>query len=125
MARHIIQNRLTDPADLQGFLASGYRYEADGSDSETMLFTRNYPEPDLRHGISKIRDNAADIMKAIHVETSLIPRQPARLVRIAGRNLAILPRPFVFPTLPTLARLHRMKRSFRPICPTAARLCRS
>ena len=44
MARHIIQNRLTDPADLQGFTAGGYRYEADGSDSETMLFTRNYPE---------------------------------------------------------------------------------
>ena len=44
MARHIIQNRLTDPADLQGFTAGGYRYEADGSDSETMLFTRDYPE---------------------------------------------------------------------------------
>ena len=44
MARHIVQNRLTDPADLQGFTAGGYHYEADGSDSETMLFTRDYPE---------------------------------------------------------------------------------
>ena len=44
MARHIVQNRLTDPVDLQGFTAGGYRYKADGSDSETMLFTRYYPE---------------------------------------------------------------------------------
>ena len=42
MARHIVQNRLTDPADLKGFTAGGYRYEADGSDSDTMLFTRGY-----------------------------------------------------------------------------------
>ena len=45
MARHIVQNRLTNPADLQGFTAGGYRYESYGSDSETMLFTRDYPEP--------------------------------------------------------------------------------
>ena len=44
MARHIVQNRLTDPADLQGFAAGGYRFEDEGSDSETMLFTRDYPE---------------------------------------------------------------------------------
>ena len=44
MARHIIQNRLTDPADLQGFSAGGYRFTADASDSETMVFMRDYPE---------------------------------------------------------------------------------
>ena len=44
MARHIVQNRLTESADLQGFSAGGYRYAADQSDSETMVFTRDYPE---------------------------------------------------------------------------------
>lgn len=44
MARHIVQNRLTDPADLQGFSAGGYRYEADASDSATMVFMRDYPK---------------------------------------------------------------------------------
>ena len=44
MARHIVQNRLTDPADLKGFSAGGYRYVADGSDSKTMVFERDYPE---------------------------------------------------------------------------------
>ena len=44
IARHIVQNHLTDPAELQGFTAGCYWFEAEGSDSETMLFTRNYPE---------------------------------------------------------------------------------
>ena len=43
MARYIVQNRLTAPADLQGFSAGGYRYAADASDSETMVFMRDYP----------------------------------------------------------------------------------
>ena len=44
MARHIVQNRLTDPADLQGFSAGGYRYEAEASDDATMVFMRDYPQ---------------------------------------------------------------------------------
>ena len=44
MARHIVQNRLSDMADLQGFSAGGYRYAAEASDGETIVFTRNYPE---------------------------------------------------------------------------------
>ena len=43
MARYIVQNRLTASADLQGFSAGGYRYAADASDSETMVFMRDYP----------------------------------------------------------------------------------
>ena len=43
MARHIVQNRLSAPADLQSFSAGGYRYAADASDSETMVFMRDYP----------------------------------------------------------------------------------
>ena len=43
MARYIVQNRLTAPADLPGFSAGGYRYAADASDSETMVFMRDYP----------------------------------------------------------------------------------
>ena len=44
MARHIVQKRLTDPVDLQGFTAGGYRYEAEGSNGEMMLFMRDYPK---------------------------------------------------------------------------------
>ena len=44
MARHIVPNRLSDMADLQGFSAGGYRYAADASDGETFVFTRDYPE---------------------------------------------------------------------------------
>jgi len=44
MARHIVQNRLTSPADLEGFSAGGYQYAADASDGETMVFMREYPE---------------------------------------------------------------------------------
>ena len=44
MARYVVQNRLTAATDLQGFSAGGYRYAADVSDSETMVFMRDYPE---------------------------------------------------------------------------------
>ena len=44
MARHIVQNRLSDPAELKGFSAGGYRYAADASDDATMVFLRDYPE---------------------------------------------------------------------------------
>ena len=44
MARYMVQNRLTDIADLQGFSAGGYRYDADGSAGDTIVFTRDYPE---------------------------------------------------------------------------------
>ena len=44
MARYIVQNRLSDMADLQDFSAGGYRYTAEASDDETIVFTRNYPE---------------------------------------------------------------------------------
>lgn len=44
MARHIVQNRLTSPADLKGFSAGGYHYVDDASDGETMVFMREYPE---------------------------------------------------------------------------------
>ena len=44
MARHIVQNRLTDLVDLQGFSAGGYRYTAEASDGETIVFTREHPQ---------------------------------------------------------------------------------
>lgn len=44
MARHIVQNRLTDPTDLQGFSVGGYRYTEDASNAESMVFIRDYPE---------------------------------------------------------------------------------
>ena len=44
MARHIVQNRLTDPTDLQGFSAGGYRYTEDASNAESMVFMRDYPD---------------------------------------------------------------------------------
>ena len=44
MARYVVQNRLTDIAGLQGFSAGGYRYDADGSAGDTIVFTRDYPE---------------------------------------------------------------------------------
>ena len=44
MARHIVQNRLTDLVDLQGFSAGGYRFTAEASDGETIVFTREHPQ---------------------------------------------------------------------------------
>ena len=43
MARYIMQNALTEPADLTGFSLGGYRYEAEGSKEGEMLFLREYP----------------------------------------------------------------------------------
>ena len=43
MARYIMQNALTDPADLRDFSLGGYRYEADGAQDGEMLFLRDYP----------------------------------------------------------------------------------
>ncbi|MEX0502548.1 peroxide stress protein YaaA [Alphaproteobacteria bacterium LSUCC0719] len=44
MARHIVQNRLTDPADLKSFSVGGYQYVAEASDSATMVFERDHPD---------------------------------------------------------------------------------
>ena len=43
MARYIITNRLTDPNDVKGFSAGGYRYDPDLSDGDTWAFVRDYP----------------------------------------------------------------------------------
>ena len=41
MTDYIIKNRITNPADLEGFDLEGYRFEADMSDDETLTFTLN------------------------------------------------------------------------------------
>lgn len=43
MARYIIQNALTDPADLVHFSVGGYRFEPEGAGGGEMLFLREYP----------------------------------------------------------------------------------
>ena len=43
MARFIVQNRLRDPADIQGFDLGGYAYQADLSTSDKPVFVRPYP----------------------------------------------------------------------------------
>lgn len=43
MARHIVENRLTDPEDIKGFSAGGYAYDADLSDGDKWVFLRDYP----------------------------------------------------------------------------------
>lgn len=45
MARFIIENRLTDPADLAGFTAGGYQFDPDQSTPDRPVFIRDYPEP--------------------------------------------------------------------------------
>ena len=40
MARFIVQKRLTERADLQGFNAGGYRYQPDLSDADNLVFLR-------------------------------------------------------------------------------------
>jgi cytoplasmic iron level regulating protein YaaA (DUF328/UPF0246 family) len=40
MARHIVVNRIQDPADLKGFTAGGYSYQADSSTAQTWVFSR-------------------------------------------------------------------------------------
>ena len=43
MARFIIENALTAPADLKSFSLGGYRYEAGDTKEGEMLFLRDYP----------------------------------------------------------------------------------
>ncbi len=45
MARWVIENRITDPADLVKFNAGGYRFEEAGSKDGDLLFTRPQPAP--------------------------------------------------------------------------------
>ncbi|WP_149141380.1 peroxide stress protein YaaA [Gemmobacter caeruleus] len=40
LARHVMIHRLTDPADLRGFTAGGYRFDAAQSQPETLVFRR-------------------------------------------------------------------------------------
>lgn len=44
MARWIIENRITDPDRLKDFDVEGYRYDAEGSSPDKLLFTRPQPE---------------------------------------------------------------------------------
>ena len=48
MARWIIENRIEDPARLKDFNVEGYRYDAEGSSEDRLLFTR--PQPALKKG---------------------------------------------------------------------------
>ena len=43
MARHIVQNRLTDPQDLRSFETGGYAYQPDLSTDDKPVFVRPYP----------------------------------------------------------------------------------
>lgn len=43
MARHIIQNRLTDAEDVTGFTSGGYVYQPGLSTSDKPVFVRDYP----------------------------------------------------------------------------------
>lgn len=43
MARFIVQNRLTQPEEMQGFATGGYAFEADMSTPERPVFLRDYP----------------------------------------------------------------------------------
>lgn len=43
MARHIIENRLSNPADLHGFTTSGYAFREDLSKPDAPVFVRDYP----------------------------------------------------------------------------------
>lgn len=45
MARHIIQQRLTNPEHLSGFTSGGYRFRADLSDADNLVFSRPKPPP--------------------------------------------------------------------------------
>ena len=40
MARYVVENRITDPADLKGFNLDGYKYYAAGSKPEKPIFRR-------------------------------------------------------------------------------------
>ena len=43
MARHILDNRVTDMAGITAFDADGYRYQPDLSDDARLVFVRPYP----------------------------------------------------------------------------------
>jgi cytoplasmic iron level regulating protein YaaA (DUF328/UPF0246 family) len=43
MARFVIQNRLTNPADLTGFETGGYQFDPDQSSETRPVFVRSYP----------------------------------------------------------------------------------
>ena len=45
MARHIIENRVTDMDGLKAFTAGGYAYEPDLSEGNKLTFVREYPTP--------------------------------------------------------------------------------
>ncbi|TMV59073.1 peroxide stress protein YaaA, partial [Thioclava sp. BHET1] len=40
MARHVVENRLTDAKDLQGFESGGYRFRPEGSTETRLIFQR-------------------------------------------------------------------------------------
>ncbi|SEW45421.1 hypothetical protein SAMN04488515_3329 [Cognatiyoonia koreensis] len=44
MARYIIENRITDVADIKGFNTGGYTFDGDLSDENGWVFLRDYPE---------------------------------------------------------------------------------
>lgn len=44
MARHVIENRLTDPADLEGFAAGGYAFDPGRSTPDGPVFVRSRPD---------------------------------------------------------------------------------
>ena len=44
LARYVVEERVTDPSDLAGFEAGGYRLDGDQSTEDRPVFTRPYPE---------------------------------------------------------------------------------
>ena len=45
MARHIVENRVTDMDGLRDFNAGGYAFDADLSEPNKPVFLRDYPKP--------------------------------------------------------------------------------
>jgi hypothetical protein len=43
MARHVIENRLTEADEIKGFSAGGYAYDPDLSEGDKWVFLRDYP----------------------------------------------------------------------------------
>lgn len=44
MARYVIKERLTNPAGLKDFTSEGYRYSAEASKNDTLVFLREHPQ---------------------------------------------------------------------------------
>src|SRR3990167_9282308 len=44
MARYVIKERLTDPTGLKDFTYEGYRYSAENSKTDTLVFLRDHPQ---------------------------------------------------------------------------------